>query len=72
MSKHTYRPGLFLCPRLSNGEPDEPGEDQLVEVFRNGAILRDWKFSEIRQRGENVGLTERAGLIAVGLIGLRF
>jgi nicotinamide phosphoribosyltransferase len=28
----------------------EPGEDQLVEVFRDGAILHDWTFAEIRRR----------------------
>ncbi len=31
-------------------DPGEPGEDELVEVFRDGRILRDWKFSEVRRR----------------------
>jgi len=25
-------------------------KDELVEVFRNGKLLKDWKFSEIRER----------------------
>jgi nicotinamide phosphoribosyltransferase len=29
---------------------NEAGEDQLVEVFRDGKILREWKFSELRNR----------------------
>jgi len=28
----------------------DPREDQLVEVFRDGRIVREWTFSEIRQR----------------------
>jgi len=28
----------------------DPREDQLVEVFRDGRIVRQWTFSEIRQR----------------------
>ncbi len=31
---------------------DQSGEDQLVEVFRDGEILKDWKFSEVRRRAE--------------------
>lgn len=29
---------------------DHPGEDQLVEIFRNGEILREWSFAEVRRR----------------------
>jgi len=29
---------------------DQPGEDQLVEVFRDGRIMREWTFSEVRRR----------------------
>jgi nicotinamide phosphoribosyltransferase len=28
----------------------DPREDQLVEVFRDGRIVREWNFSEIRER----------------------
>ncbi len=31
-------------------EKDEVNKDQLVEVFRDGVLLKDWKFSEIRER----------------------
>jgi nicotinamide phosphoribosyltransferase len=29
---------------------DEPGEDQLVEVFRDGEILKNYSFDEVRKR----------------------
>ncbi|MCE5269609.1 MAG: nicotinate phosphoribosyltransferase [Planctomycetaceae bacterium] len=29
---------------------DQPGRDELVEVFRNGRITREWTFAEIRHR----------------------
>lgn len=28
----------------------DPSEDQLVEVFRDGRIVREWTFAEVRQR----------------------
>lgn len=31
-------------------KPEQPGEDQLVEVFRDGTILREWRFSDVRDR----------------------
>lgn len=31
---------------------DEPGEDQMVEVFRDGTLVRDWSFSEVRERAK--------------------
>jgi nicotinamide phosphoribosyltransferase len=31
---------------------DAAGDDQLVEVFRDGRLLHDWKFSQIRERAE--------------------
>jgi len=41
----------------TNGEyktvsASEPGEDQLVEVFRDGKILKEWSFEEIRERAK--------------------
>lgn len=30
----------------------DPREDELVEVFRGGELLKDWNFSEIRQRAK--------------------
>jgi len=30
----------------------EPGEDLLVEVFRNGEVLRNWTFEEVRERAK--------------------
>jgi nicotinamide phosphoribosyltransferase len=29
---------------------DQPGEDQLVEIFREGKIMRECRFPDIRQR----------------------
>jgi nicotinamide phosphoribosyltransferase len=29
-----------------------PGEDVLVEVFRNGEVLREWTFEEVRERAK--------------------
>ncbi|MFZ5830074.1 MAG: nicotinate phosphoribosyltransferase [Planctomycetota bacterium] len=31
---------------------NEPGDDELVEVFRDGELLRDWTFAEVRARAE--------------------
>ena len=39
-------------PSYQTVKPDQPGEDQLVEVFRDGTIVREWKFSEVRQRAK--------------------
>ena len=27
-------------------------KDELVEVFRNGVILKDWTFEEVRERAK--------------------
>jgi nicotinamide phosphoribosyltransferase len=32
------------------GSQDDAGEDQLVEVFRDGEILREYSFTEVRER----------------------
>jgi nicotinamide phosphoribosyltransferase len=37
-------------PTYRTVKADEPGEDQLVEVFRDGRIVRQWTFSEVRGR----------------------
>ncbi len=37
-------------PTYRTVKADEPGEDQLVEVFRDGRIVRQWTFSEVRER----------------------
>ena len=29
-----------------------PGEDELIEVFRDGEVLVDWNFTQIRKRAE--------------------
>lgn len=39
-------------PTFATVRPDEPGEDQLVEVFRDGRLVKDWSFAEIRQRAK--------------------
>jgi nicotinamide phosphoribosyltransferase len=39
-------------PTLETVKADQPGEDQLVEVFRDGRITKDWSFAEIRQRAK--------------------
>lgn len=31
---------------------EEPGDDELVTVFENGELLRDWTFDEVRKRAE--------------------
>ena len=31
---------------------DAAGDDQLIEVFRDGLLLHDWTFSQIRERAE--------------------
>jgi len=31
---------------------DEPGDDELVTVFENGELVKEWSFDEIRQRAE--------------------
>lgn len=33
---------------------EEPGEDQLVEVFRDGKILREWSYSDVRRRAREL------------------
>ena len=38
------------CPSFRTVRLDEPGDNELVEVFRDGTVLRDWTFSEIRDR----------------------
>lgn len=35
---------------LTTRRQSEPGDDLLVEVFRDGKILADWSFAEIRRR----------------------
>ena len=30
----------------------EPGEDLLVEVFRDGKILKEWTFAEVKANGK--------------------
>jgi nicotinamide phosphoribosyltransferase len=37
-------------PTYRTVKTDQPGEDELLEVFRNGRTVREWKFSEVRQR----------------------
>jgi nicotinamide phosphoribosyltransferase len=39
-------------PAYQTVKSREPGEDQLVEVFRDGRIMKDWTFAEIRERGK--------------------
>jgi nicotinamide phosphoribosyltransferase len=39
-------------PTLETVRLDQPGDDQLVEVFRDGRITKDWSFAEIRQRAK--------------------
>jgi len=39
-------------PTYQTVKRDQPGEDQLVEVFRDGEILKDWTFSEVRRRAK--------------------
>merc|ERR1712046_363656 len=36
---------------LTDGE-GSPSDDLLVEVFRNGVLMKDWSFDEIRARSE--------------------
>lgn len=37
-------------PRLATVPESSPEPDQLVEVFRDGRILRRWRFAEVRER----------------------
>jgi nicotinamide phosphoribosyltransferase len=37
---------------LRTVHPSEPGEDLLVEVFRDGEIRRKWTFEECRARAK--------------------
>jgi nicotinamide phosphoribosyltransferase len=37
-------------PVYKTVHPSEEGEDQLVEVFRNGRVLREYTFDEVRER----------------------
>lgn len=39
-------------PSYRTVKAHEPGEDQLVDVFRDGKLWHDWTFSEIRQRAQ--------------------
>jgi nicotinamide phosphoribosyltransferase len=39
-------------PTFATVKLDQPGEDQLVEVFRDGRLVKDWSFAEIRQRAK--------------------
>ena len=29
---------------------DDPGPDEMVEVFRDGELLKEWTFDEVRER----------------------
>lgn len=60
------KPGLLALVQDQNGfrtintleeDPAQFGGDLLVEVFRNGAVVREWRFSEIRERAELPQLT---------------
>jgi hypothetical protein len=42
-------PGAHGTVYKTVNESDE-GEDQLVEVFRDGKILKEYSFNEIRKR----------------------
>lgn len=37
---------------LRTTRPEEPGEDELVPVFRDGEILRRWSWAEVRARAQ--------------------
>ncbi len=43
--------GEFKTVPLSTAN-NYPGGNQLVEVFRNGSLIKEWNFSEIRKRAE--------------------
>jgi len=36
----------------SKDEGYDEAKDELVEIFRNGEILKDWTFEEIRERAK--------------------
>jgi nicotinamide phosphoribosyltransferase len=48
-------------PSFATVAASDPGEDQLVEVFRDGRIVREWSFAEIRQRARIPADRRRAG-----------
>jgi len=44
--------GTIRTINTLNENPDDFGGDLLVEVFRNGEVVKEWTFDEVRQRAE--------------------
>ena len=49
------RPAEIVALVLINGEhstiaEDHPEPDEMVEVFRDGELLKEWTFDEVRER----------------------
>jgi len=44
--------GVYRTINTLNENPDDFGGDLLVEVFRNGEMVKEWTFEEVRQRAE--------------------
>lgn len=42
--------GFFYTDRIAEGETSHGVKDELVDVFTNGVLLKDWTYSEVRER----------------------